>query len=153
MTSRSKHDYLYVGIQMILFLVYAISPFDSFNIHLPIWLIYLSLVISILGLIFVCMALIQLKTNLTPWPTPKSDAYLVQNGTYQLARHPIYAGLILCLVAYAMYEQSMIKLAISGALILLFYYKSKYEESLLLIKYPEYNDYKQKVGRFWPKIF
>lgn len=153
LTKRSRKDYFFVGIQIILFLIYGLSPSTGLNLDFPDELKYGSLGLCLLGLIFSVAGLMQLKTNLTPWPTPISGAYLVQHGTYRLVRHPVYAGLILFLVTYALYRQNAGKLAVAGALIVLFYFKSKYEEALLTSKFPEYAVYQLQVGRFWPKIF
>jgi protein-S-isoprenylcysteine O-methyltransferase Ste14 len=39
---------------------------------------------------------------------------------------------------------------ITIALIVLFYFKSEYEESQLISKYRDYSEYKNNTGRFFP---
>jgi protein-S-isoprenylcysteine O-methyltransferase Ste14 len=116
--------------------------------HLPDWLRYIGLLILILGLVLGLMALLQLKTYLSPFPTPVAHGTLVDNGVYKVSRHPIYTALIFSGLGYAIYQVSLYKMIISLALLVLFYFKSKYEEELLTKTYSRYANYKKKTRRF-----
>jgi protein-S-isoprenylcysteine O-methyltransferase Ste14 len=67
-------------------------------------------------------------------------------------RHPIYSGILLFVFGYAIYSQNEYRLIIAVALLILFYFKSSYEERLLKRKFPNYTYYQQKTGRFFPFI-
>ena len=148
--TKSIKDYLFVGIQFILFGLYA---FDFLpKLELPQFMQYLGLTIAIMGIVIALLSVLQLNKNLTVFPTPKSDAELLTFGLYKFSRHPIYTGLILFTFGYAFFKLSLSKLAISFLLLILFYFKTKYEEIQLEIKFLDYKQYKQNVGRFFPRI-
>jgi protein-S-isoprenylcysteine O-methyltransferase Ste14 len=138
-------------VQFILFIVYAlVSPMRFFNFS--IFLNNLGLIVAIFGLIILTVALLQLHKNLSPFPTPKTNSELVTNGLYRWIRHPIYSGILLFVFGYAIYSQNEYRLIIAVALLILFYFKSSYEERLLKRKFPNYTYYQQKTGRFFPFI-
>ncbi|SDI52945.1 methyltransferase family protein [Winogradskyella thalassocola] len=140
-------DYLYVSIQLVLFLVYAL-PVELWVLHFAEWLRYSGLVLAILGLVLGIMALIQINTKISPFPTPVSKSQLITNGAFSIARHPIYTSVIAMTLGYAVFDASLFKFIICLALWWLFYFKSIYEEQLLVEKFPQYSDYKQQTRRF-----
>jgi protein-S-isoprenylcysteine O-methyltransferase Ste14 len=52
-------------------------------------------------------------------------------------------------IGIAFYTGSYWQLSISFILLILFYYKSKYEESLLMERYNDYENYKKVTRRFF----
>jgi protein-S-isoprenylcysteine O-methyltransferase Ste14 len=112
----------------------------------------IGLLIAVFGGMIIILALLQLNKNLSPFPTPKEDATLLQNGLYKYMRHPIYTGIILFLAGYGVYQNSLYKLLILLLLVILFYLKSNYEEQRLEQKFPDYKLYRNKTGRFFPWI-
>lgn len=144
---RSRKDYLYLGIQFLLFTGYLL-PIKISSIYSPEWLRYSGLIILALGVALGFVALFQLNTKLSPFPTPVSNGKLITSGAYRIARHPIYTAVIFLGLGYAFYSASLFKVLISGLLLTLFYYKSKYEEQLLTQKFSEYPAYKKKTRRF-----
>lgn len=147
---KSWKDYLFVSIQFILFGLYAFDFLPPFEIPQPIK--YIGLIFSILGFLIAVLSVLQLNKNLTVFPTPKTDSELITFGMYKFSRHPIYTGLILFTFGYAVFKASLFKVLIALVLLLLFYFKTNYEEQKLLQKFSNYNDYKKKVNRFFPKI-
>jgi protein-S-isoprenylcysteine O-methyltransferase Ste14 len=110
----------------------------------------IGLALTVFGGIIIILALLQLNKNLSPFPTPKDSASLLQNGLYKYMRHPIYTGIILLFLGYSVYQNSFYKLGISLLLVILFYFKSNYEELRLEQTFPDYKNYKTKTGRFFP---
>lgn len=148
--TKSSKDYIFVSIQFLLFGLYA---FDFLpEIKLPQLVEYIGFFFSIIGIIVAVLSVLQLNTNLTVFPTPKSDSELITFGMYQFSRHPIYSGILLFVFGYAIFKHSFYKLLVSSFLLVLFYFKTNYEEHQLERKFSEYFNYKQKVGRFFPKI-
>lgn len=94
----------------------------------------------------------DLGDALTPLPESKSGASLVITGIYKTVRHPIYLALFLLAAGIVTWKQSWQSIAISILLIGLLIYKSRYEDSLLLIKFPEAAKYQQTTPAFFPKI-
>jgi protein-S-isoprenylcysteine O-methyltransferase Ste14 len=152
MKNISKKDIFFVGNQLVLFLIYLISTpayplkYDS-KIAENIFFI-----ITLVGILLIGISLLLLNKNLTPFPTPKQDSELIKTGVYKIIRHPIYTGLILTTFFYALYSHSLVKIVIAIILFILFYFKSKYEESLLCIKFPDYYNYIKHSYRFFPFI-
>lgn len=110
----------------------------------------IGLILSFFGGLIILLALLQLNKNLSPFPTPKNNSTLLENGLYKYTRHPIYSGIILLFIGFSVYQNSWYKLLISLLLVILFYLKSVYEEQRLEQKFPEYKNYKTKTGRFFP---
>jgi protein-S-isoprenylcysteine O-methyltransferase Ste14 len=145
-------DYFFVGIQFLLFGFYLFK-IKTIAIQIPYFISLTGLVISVTGLLILLLALLQLNSNLSPFPTPKSSAELIQTGLYKFIRHPIYTGIILLLFGYGIYRSSLFKILIALLLFILFYFKSSYEEKLLQTRYSNYSEFKKTRGRFFPKIF
>lgn len=143
----SHKDYLFVGIQLLLFVAYIV-PIRLVPMNLPEWLRYSGLVVVGLGVVLGLVALLQINTKLSPFPTPVANGTLITNSAFAIARHPIYTALISSGLGYALYRESFYKILIIVLLSILFYFKSKYEEQLLLQKFPAYQDYKKRTRRF-----
>lgn len=143
-----RKDILLVTIQFILLTIFYI-PFIPDSFQTPVALKYTGVVISILGFLIILIAILQLNKNLTPFPTPKENGVLINTGLYKYVRHPIYSGIFLAAIGIAFYTGSYWQLSISFILLVLFYFKSKYEESLLIEKYKDYEDYKKVTRRFF----
>ena len=144
-------DIAYVGLQFALFLSFLLNiPLLSFR--LPVWIDHLLLPLILIGGGVVLLALLQLKTNLSIFPTPLKGSNLITHGLFKYVRHPIYSGILLSAFSMALYLGSGYKLLIAFLLLILFYFKSSYEEKLLLTKFPEYRDYMKRSGRFIPGI-
>lgn len=144
-------DRILVSIQLVLFIVYTL-PVD-WSLAFFSWFKIIGLVFSMIGLIILVVALLQLNKNLSPFPTPKDTAVLIQNGLYTWVRHPIYTGILVLFLGYGIFQASAFKLLITFLLWILFYYKTQYEEFQLLRKFPEYASFKKTRGRFFPKFF
>lgn len=140
-------DYIFVGLQLILFIAYLV-PVQLNILELPEWLRYSGLVIFGLGMVLGLVALLQINTKLSPFPTPVSKGKLITSGAYRLSRHPIYTALIFSGLGYGLYQPALFKLLITLLLLILFYFKSQYEEQLLSEKFPGYTAYKKDTRRF-----
>jgi protein-S-isoprenylcysteine O-methyltransferase Ste14 len=147
--SREFWDYFYVGLQLVLFMLYA---FDSYPVVLSVTpvLAWVGLAVAVFGAIVSLLGLVQLDKSLTPFPSPKKEGELVRHGVYRWARHPIYAGILLFAFGYACWSASATRLVIGGMLLVLFFFKSLYEEKMLDEQYEEYQEYRQNTGRFGP---
>ncbi|MFD0862920.1 methyltransferase family protein [Sungkyunkwania multivorans] len=144
-------DYLYVIAQGGLLVLY-LADWPLFEMPTSPIIFWVALAMIWVGILIGIMAMAQLNKNLSPFPTPKSDAQLVQTGLYKYIRHPIYTGILLAALSYAFFIGSSFKLLIFLLLLTLFYFKSKYEEKKLKLKFPDYEGYMKTTGRFLPKI-
>ena len=142
---------LFVGIQLVLLVLYFF-PFVDFRFEPGNYLKGGSIGIGIIGLLVIILAIIQLNKNLTPFPTPVENGTLIQTGLYKFVRHPIYSGIILSTVFLGIADGSTWKIGIGFTFWLLFYFKSKYEESLLVKRFPDYAAYRKRSSRFFPYL-
>jgi protein-S-isoprenylcysteine O-methyltransferase Ste14 len=107
---------------------------------------------ALLGALFILAGLLvggvaarQLGANLTIFPRPKEDGELVQHGVYGLVRHPIYTGVLLCALGYALLRSATPALLLSLALWAFFERKARREERWLLERFPAYAAYRRQV--------
>lgn len=92
MTTRQK-DKILVSIQFLLLGLYLI-PAKGFSFPLPAWLSITGFWFGLTGGIPIILAMIALNVNLSPFPTPKKSARLIQQGIFKYVRHPIYSGML-----------------------------------------------------------
>jgi protein-S-isoprenylcysteine O-methyltransferase Ste14 len=147
--SVKPKDIVFVTVQLILFVCYAITP-NFWPINLPSIVAAISIIITIIGVLVLILGLIQLQRNLTPFPSPKQNSDLVTNGVYKFIRHPIYTGIFTAAIGYSFINGHSIRFLISILLLVLFYFKSVYEEKLLNKKFSAYQQYQIKTSRFFP---
>jgi protein-S-isoprenylcysteine O-methyltransferase Ste14 len=110
---------------------------------------YFGAIISLIGFVVILVAILQLNKNLTPFPTPKDSGEHINTGLYKFVRHPIYSGIFLGSFGIGLYTGSYWQLFVSITLLILFYFKSNYEESLLIQKYTDYKEYMKKTRKFF----
>jgi protein-S-isoprenylcysteine O-methyltransferase Ste14 len=148
MKNLSIKDYFFVGIQAVLFVFYIWSPKPiPFQLNDNVKAIFL--VMAFWGLLKVIIAILQQNKHLSPFPTPKNGTVLIQSGVYKHVRHPIYSGIIISAIGYGCYSSDFVRLVVALLLWVLFYFKSNYEELLLMNRFPEYSDYMSKTNKFF----
>lgn len=109
--------------------------------------------LGVLGTAFSLWALGVLGRNLTPFPHPKEGASLVTTGAYRLVRHPIYTGIALASLGWGLAWASPLTLVLAAALFVLFDAKSRREERALVVVFPEYRAYRERVRRLVPFVY
>ena len=144
-------DFFYVVIQFVLFAVYILD-INFLQFILPEFLNMFSIIIAIIGGFIILIAMLQLNKNLSPFPSPKSNSQLIKKGLYKYIRHPIYTGILLLSFGFGIYLHSTFKIIVALSLLILFYFKTSYEEQRLLQKFADYFEYKKMAGRFLPKL-
>ena len=145
-------DLVFILIQGLLILLFLIPILDITSVFRGQTWKMTGLLLCATGCVMLFFSLIQLNKNLTPFPSPKKSGKLVESGLYHYIRHPIYSGILLMTTGIGLIYNSLWKVTISLLLVILFYFKSVYEEELLSEKYREYKKYKEKTGRFLPRV-
>jgi len=90
--------------------------------------------------------ILSLGSAFTPFPRPVSGASLHDRGLYALVRHPIYGGVLLLELGWALWS-SPVALVALGCLAALFEGKRRREEAWLVQTYPGYAAYRGRVRR------
>jgi protein-S-isoprenylcysteine O-methyltransferase Ste14 len=104
------------------------------------------------GLFLIFRGATDLGTALTPVPRPREAGELVETGVYGVVRHPIYSGLILAALGGALMQASLAALGLTLCLVLVLWLKSTVEERWLELRYPGYDAYRARTGRFIPRV-
>ena len=147
MPTRPRTDLLFVGVQFVLLLALAFDPLRV-GFKLPVVERYIAWSICVATVVAGVAAVLQLGTNLTPWPSPKDSSQLVTSGLYAWSRHPIYACLAWFGLGLALATGSWWRIGVTACLWVLFWRKATYEERMLQERYPSYESYAQQVPRF-----
>jgi protein-S-isoprenylcysteine O-methyltransferase Ste14 len=77
---------------------------------------------------------------------------LVTTGPYRWARHPIYAVYLLINAGIMLRHFTLPLVAVFAAWLALLLVRVGYEEEVLARAFPEYAEYRRRVGAFGPKL-
>jgi len=103
--------------------------------------------ISVFGVVIIGTSIVSLREVIQIAPEPREGGRLITSGIYEWLRHPIYSGMVLVVVGLFLREPGAY-VAIAGAiLIVALVIKSRFEETLLLQKYSDYEAYRKRT--FW----
>jgi protein-S-isoprenylcysteine O-methyltransferase Ste14 len=104
------------------------------------------------GMIIVMAAFASLGRALQVSPHPRDGARLVDRGIYRFLRHPMYTTAVICSVGLVLVQPRAMVAAAAVAVIAFYIAKARFEESLLLERYPEYAAYRSRtLGVFFIK--
>ena len=152
MTNRLKGNLLVVGqfVLLALLILYPSTPLNTgvFSYALS----FISLTSLFLGFLILGFSALALGKSLTAHPIPGKNAVLVTDGLYRFVKHPIYTGLLLIGLSLTITAGFFPHLIFFAALIVLLNFKARFEERLLAARYPDYEDYSKKTGRFLPRL-
>ncbi len=145
-------DIIFLLLQFILIVAFAFEV-DAMRIFFSETVFWVGFVMLVLGGFISLVAVLQLNIHLSPFPSPLPGSKLIQNGVFKFVRHPIYSGVLSAFFGIGLIADSGYKLVITGLMLILFYFKSQYEELKLEEMFPEYADYKLRSGRFLPRLW
>lgn len=144
-------DIVYLSIQLLILFIFFASP-NLYYYGLPkIW-VGIGIIIAGIGFLLGLISSLTLGNALSPYVTPAPKGKLITHGVYRFMRHPLYAGILAILLGLTLVFFALSKIMVFLIAIIFFYKKASYEEKILIERYPEYKAYKQKTGKFWPKL-
>jgi protein-S-isoprenylcysteine O-methyltransferase Ste14 len=114
--------------------------------------VILGIVLKTVGAVGLIASAGILRRTLTAIPIPKESGKLSTSGLYRFARHPMYSALLVFSLGIALGAGTAMKYALFCGLFVLLFFKSRFEESFLVQKYPEYEDYANRTPRFFPRL-
>lgn len=150
------------------FLFYSHLEFDfcpKFEYRLPPYLEYMLYLKQNFAVTVTGISLVLIGTGLRAWSiwtlgkyfSPhieiKNNHQLIKTGPYRLIRHPAYAGNILQAIGIPLILNAYLSLGISVVLIILFLYRLKFEEEVLVREVKGYRDYIKRTDRLIPKVW
>jgi len=100
-----------------------------------------------------CWAAALLGRSFTPFPRPVAQGRLCREGPYRWMRHPIYAGVLLGVAAWALWWESIPAALLVPVVFVFFALKARAEERWLAAAYPDYPDYARRVKAIVPFIY
>jgi protein-S-isoprenylcysteine O-methyltransferase Ste14 len=110
-------------------------------------------VFCLAGLVLLFVGIGGLGRNIQVNPAPKADAVLVTAGVYQWFRHPIYTGIVMIVIGLFL-RNPTIAVAIAAAIVIVYLaIKVRFEEKLLVARYPDYSEYRRRSWGLlpWPR--
>ena len=120
----------------------------------PVWpraLRLLVLPLGVGGLLLVALGAAALGSSLTILPRPRAGGRFVREGIFGVVRHPIYGGVILLALAWAVWRMSLLHMGLAVIVALFFAAKARREERWLVDRFPDYTDYRRRVRAFIPR--
>ena len=151
MTDATTEGKLLVGLQFTLLVAIVLAP-RAVSIRVPGLAYVTGYALFLAGLVVVVLGLRALGSSLTANPVPLASGTLVTTGLYSRVRHPIYAGLLLATFGMALDSWNPIRGVLWLLLAALLTYKMRFEEGLLVAKYPGYRDYAARVPALVPRL-
>lgn len=112
-----------------------------------------GLVLCIISLIVLIWAIRSFRQPISPNPVPPESTTLVTRGIYSKIRHPIYLSVIIAFLGICIYYSVFFPFLIWIVSIFFLIYKISKEETYLIKKFPEYNQYRQKSWKLIPYLF
>ncbi len=91
----------------------------------------------------------QLK-NLNIQPSLKQNHKLITKGIYTYIRHPMYTSVLLLCFGLMLNNNTLATQVVMLILVIDLILKSNFEEKLLSKRFKNYDEYRQKTGRFIP---
>lgn len=140
---------IYVGAQFALLACVAIGGIPYVG---PIVSVLGGPILLLTGLAFAALGVVELGSDLSPWPKPVEGSTLKTDGVFGEMRHPIYGGLLAACVGFSILTDSASRLLLTAILWYVLEKKADYEEEQLAEKLPGYGSYKKSVPtKFFPK--
>ncbi|MCC9603149.1 hypothetical protein LOC67_21580 [Stieleria sp. JC731] len=90
--------------------------------------------------------------NIRIQPTVTEKTTLVTSGAYAVVRHPMYAGLLWFTAASLATPFAFERCLMWGCLLIVLDAKARTEEREMSHRFAEYEDYRSRTGRLFPKL-
>ncbi len=104
------------------------------------------------GLVLLFEGIRRLGRAIQVDPAPRPEATLVTTGVYRWFRHPIYTAIVIVVLGLFL-RQASLAVGIATCLVITFLIvKVRFEEKLLMARYPGYSEYKKRSWGLipWP---
>jgi len=142
---------LFVMGQFLLIGLFAVAVLVQPPAANPVWH-GVGIAICAPGLAIIVAGLVAMGRVMQVSPAPKADGHLVTRGIYGWLRHPMSTGILFIVVGLVVRTPALAAAIVGAALAALLLAKARFEESLLLARYPGYADYRRTTWGVIPFI-
>jgi protein-S-isoprenylcysteine O-methyltransferase Ste14 len=87
------------------------------------------------------------ENNWSVYPTPNKGSSITDSRAYKMVRHPMYTALILFFLPVALRADGWFSWILYGALVFTLVIKILFEESQMVLKHPEYSEFKKETKK------
>lgn len=150
MNKKTRGNILVVGQFTLLGLIWFFPAANDWSI--PTALNQVASVLNLVAIFVLLISAVNLGRSLTANPVPLESSSLKTNGLYAVVRHPIYSALLILASTAVVQSRSFVHIIAGLMLFALLEYKARFEEKLLMERYPEYAAYAARVGRLVPFV-
>ncbi len=150
-----KKDLFFFIIQFLLLSIFFLNiEIEGFTFSISEIFKIIMIAIIVIGAIIITLGVFGMAEPNSSFPSSisKNSKTMFGIGIYKYIRNPIYSGIFIVFLASSILLGSGINIVITFLLGISFYLKSRIEEERLNQEYSNYKDYKNKVGRFFPKL-
>ena len=109
-------------------------------------------VLCVVGLLLMFSAFAAIRSAVQIAPEPKRGAQLASTGVYRKLRHPIYTAILLLAIGLFLRKPTATIAATAAAVVVFLVIKVRFEEQLLLARYPEYAEYRNRTWGLIPGL-
>jgi len=136
-------------------LTLVVAPVEHVLRPAPIPLVQqiLAAVLGFGGLSVGILSFRALGRNFRVFAAPRRSGSLVTSGVYSRIRHPMYTAVVTALLGYVIGFGSLAALPFWLGCALLYVVKAAKEEPLLMMRYPEYAEYRSRTKKFIPYLW
>jgi protein-S-isoprenylcysteine O-methyltransferase Ste14 len=148
----------YVVVQIVLVVLIAVGPrtwngWPGWPFPGGRWVFVAGLALLVGGVVLTVGGMAKLGAALTPLPYPGADAVLRETGVYRIVRHPMYCGVILAALGWALLSHGWLTLVYVVAGWVFIGVKVRQEEKWLLERFPGYRAYQRRVRKLIPFVY
>ena len=122
------------------------------ELHDNTWLLFAGLMVAGLALALFALAMWTLDTQYTPAHASHLPNQIITTGPYRFIRHPVYTSNLLLLGSMFLASGSLWITLNLGILIAYYLPTIAREEQAMKQRFPEYRQYVQRTGRFFPRF-
>jgi protein-S-isoprenylcysteine O-methyltransferase Ste14 len=123
------------------------------SLPLPAWIRWTGVGVGVIAGALLTWTLRSLGKNLTDTVVTRREHTLVTSGPYRWVRHPFYDSLALCVLANSLAAANWFLFLSGSVLFVLIIMRMRTEEEKLLARFGDsYRTYKERTGRFVPRI-
>ena len=155
---KGSRGELYVVVQLLLVVLIIVGPrrwhgWPSWRFPEG-WLVSATgVALLVAGAGLALAGIFRLGSALTPLPYPGARAVLRDTGVYAVVRHPMYSGVLLAALGWALIRAGWLTIGYVAAAWLFVEMKVRREEKWLVERFPAYVQYRRRARKLIPFVY